>query len=355
MMAVGFCAAGSRLRVVPQMSANGPRPTREHRRPNGQDSLSERVGIPRSRICRKVTVGSRPWTRVSAPPGAKASSCTPPLRKTWHASRASTCQFQGKLCCKPALSRMDSERSPAMASTGPISNADSAITVDSSPAPGTKSDPATEAVIGGVELNFRGFPAVPVRIANHSGETLVGQLIEAGTTDINILCHGFRSSMGREVSSIIGHSKGGNVVILYAAKYDDVPKVVNVSGRFQMDRGLMERFGEDGLQKLKTIGYLDVQNDADAGNMQYRVTLASLEERLATDMKAAAEAIHKSRVMTVHGSDDAVVPAEDGRSFAQSIQCSHKLVILEGASHRYTEHTSELSSAVVDFLASDQE
>ena len=34
-----------------------------------------------------------------------------------------------------------------------------------------------------------------------------------------------------------GHSKGGDSVVTYAAKYDDVPRVVNVSGRFHMDKG----------------------------------------------------------------------------------------------------------------------
>lgn len=34
-----------------------------------------------------------------------------------------------------------------------------------------------------------------------------------------------------------GHSKGADSVLTYAAKYDDVPRVVNVSGRFDMRTG----------------------------------------------------------------------------------------------------------------------
>ena len=34
-----------------------------------------------------------------------------------------------------------------------------------------------------------------------------------------------------------GHNKGGDSVVTYAAKYDDVPRIVNVSGRFRMDKG----------------------------------------------------------------------------------------------------------------------
>lgn len=42
---------------------------------------------------------------------------------------------------------------------------------------------------------------------------------------------------GRTAVGLLGHSKGGSGVVLYAAKYDDVPRVVNVSGRFDMARG----------------------------------------------------------------------------------------------------------------------
>ena len=38
--------------------------------------------------------------------------------------------------------------------------------------------------------------------------------------------------------SVAGHSKGGDTVITYAGTYDDIPKVVNVSGRFHLERGI---------------------------------------------------------------------------------------------------------------------
>ena len=37
--------------------------------------------------------------------------------------------------------------------------------------------------------------------------------------------------------SVAGHSKGGDTVVTYAGTYDDIPKVVNVSGRFHLERG----------------------------------------------------------------------------------------------------------------------
>ena len=44
-------------------------------------------------------------------------------------------------------------------------------------------------------------------------------------------------AQGLRAIGLLGHSKGGSAVVLYTAKYDDVPRVINVSGRFDMQRG----------------------------------------------------------------------------------------------------------------------
>ncbi len=44
-------------------------------------------------------------------------------------------------------------------------------------------------------------------------------------------------ALGKEVTGLVGHSKAGSGVVLYAAKYDDIPRVVNISGRFDNLRG----------------------------------------------------------------------------------------------------------------------
>lgn len=50
------------------------------------------------------------------------------------------------------------------------------------------------------------------------------------------------------------------MVILYAAKYKDVDLVVNISGRFDLQKGIEGRLGKDFLQKIKQHGYIDVKN-----------------------------------------------------------------------------------------------
>ena len=46
-------------------------------------------------------------------------------------------------------------------------------------------------------------------------------------------------TQGLRALGLLGHSKAGSGVVLYAAKYDDVPRVVNVSGRFVMTSGAL--------------------------------------------------------------------------------------------------------------------
>ncbi|KAL2945220.1 hypothetical protein RDABS01_022931 [Bienertia sinuspersici] len=153
----------------------------------------------------------------------------------------------------------------------------------------------------------------------------------------------------RSVSAIVGHSKGGDVVLLYASKYYDVHTVVNLSGRYDLKKGISERLGEDYMERIKKDGYIDVVSQK-TGQMLYRVTEESLMDRLNTDMHEASLKIDKnSRVFTVHGSADEIIPVEDAYEFSKIIQ-NHKLHIIEGANHAFTQHQDELVSVVIDFI-----
>jgi dienelactone hydrolase len=60
--------------------------------------------------------------------------------------------------------------------------------------------------------------------------------------------------LGRKVVGVLGHSKGGTDVLLYAAKYNDVPCVVNLAGRFELQKGVLERLGPEVLERLEREG-----------------------------------------------------------------------------------------------------
>lgn len=53
--------------------------------------------------------------------------------------------------------------------------------------------------------------------------------------------------------------------------------------------------------------------------------------------------------MIVHGTMDQATPYEDAYSFAKATP-NHKLHVIEGANHRYSEHLDELTEVVWDFI-----
>ncbi|XP_059633117.1 uncharacterized protein LOC132275931 isoform X2 [Cornus florida] len=262
-------------------------------------------------------------------------------------------------------------------------------------------------------------------ISNNNSEKLVGILHETGSTEIVILCHGFRDSKenntmvslavalenegisafrfdfagngesegsfqfgnywreaedlhaviqhfsgaNRPISAILGHSKGGNVVLLYASKYHDVRTVVNVSGRYNLKEGVEDRLlCKDFIERIKKDGFIDVKNRS--GEVDFRVTEESLMDRLNTNMHEACLKIdkgcsslvsiawlnrfsfsHRDRawVLTVHGSADEVIPVKGALEFAKIIP-NHKLHMVEGADHGYTSHQTESASVVIPFI-----
>ncbi|RHN73521.1 putative feruloyl esterase [Medicago truncatula] len=242
-------------------------------------------------------------------------------------------------------------------------------------------------------------------ILNKNGEKLVGILHETGTTnDIVILCHGVQCSKDTElivnlavalekaqissfrfdfsgcgeskgtytrdnfweevddlravaqhfresnrvIRAIVGHSKGGDIVLLYASKYHDVKTVVNVSGRFDLNRHIGEGLGIDYLERNRKEGFLDKKKSSEC--FDYCVTEKSLMDCLGTNMHDECLKIDKyCRVLTVHGSCDELNPIQDAYEFNKIIP-NHKLHIIERANHMYDNHQDELTSVVISFI-----
>ncbi|KAK3436262.1 hypothetical protein EUGRSUZ_C00878 [Eucalyptus grandis] len=241
-----------------------------------------------------------------------------------------------------------------------------------------------------------------VVIPNKHGEKLVGLLHETGSSEMVILCHAFRCSKendtmvnlaaalekegisafrfdsagtgesegtdsnfwreaddlraviehfngaNRVTSAIVGHSKGGRIVLLYASKYHDIHTVVNVCACYDLKRGIEDFLGKDSMQKIKEDGFIDVKTKS--GIIIHDVKYEYLMDCLNTNMHEACLQIDKNcRVLTVHGSADEVVPVSDALEYAKIIS-NHKLQIIEGADHRYTSHQAELASIVSSFI-----
>ncbi|XP_021275517.1 uncharacterized protein LOC110410225 isoform X3 [Herrania umbratica] len=226
-----------------------------------------------------------------------------------------------------------------------------------------------------------------VVIPNKHGEKLVGLLHETGSKEIVVLCHGFRSTkadrtmmnlavaLEKEGISAFrfdfagnGESEGSFEFGNYLREADDLhavtqhfcrenrivsailghSKVVNVSGRYDLKKGIEERFGKDAMDRIKKDGFVDIKNKT--GSVEFRVTEKSLMERLSIDMHEACLKIPREcRVLIVHGSDEDIIPVEDALEFAKIIP-NQKLHIVEGADHNYTSHQTELASVVLSYI-----
>lgn len=81
------------------------------------------------------------------------------------------------------------------------------------------------------------------------------------------------------------------------------------------------------------------------------MTYEHMQERLNTDMHISCRAINRSRVCTVHGTDDSVIPIRDAHLFDQVIR-GHKLEVVPGADHNFrgAEYSERMIGAVISFL-----
>ena len=71
----------------------------------------------------------------------------------------------------------------------------------------------------------------PFLMGNHDDEV----------ADMQAAAEFMRNEHGQMVIALLGHSKGGTNVIQYAAQLGDIPKVINLSGRFFVRQGVLQR------------------------------------------------------------------------------------------------------------------
>ena len=79
----------------------------------------------------------------------------------------------------------------------------------------------------------------------------------------------------REVTEPISLPSGRSVVVLYASIYGDVPMVVNLSGRFYLEKGVEERLGKEFMDRINKEGYIDVVNKSGKGTLRSFICIAT--------------------------------------------------------------------------------
>jgi alpha/beta superfamily hydrolase len=181
-----------------------------------------------------------------------------------------------------------------------------------------------------------------------------------------------RDQRNRTVTAVIGHSMGGNIVMMFASKYYGlVPVIVNVSGRYFMNHGNSKHFSPEQINQLEQAGSFVWRTDkfngkdlivtADAVKRRAELDMEEYMSELIQKAKAATEdeskECSKTKILTIHGEKDDVIDVNDGRAYHQKLESAkiaglHELVIVEGADHFYKtpEEHQPLCQAACSFL-----
>ncbi|KAI0516518.1 hypothetical protein KFK09_009195 [Dendrobium nobile] len=64
---------------------------------------------------------------------------------------------------------------------------------------------------------------------------------------------------------------------LYASMHNDGPVIINLSGRFALERGIDGRLGKEFMQRIKKDGFIVVKDRT--GKVEFRLTEESLMDR----------------------------------------------------------------------------
>ncbi|GJR43767.1 alpha/beta hydrolase fold protein [Tanacetum coccineum] len=186
-------------------------------------------------------------------------------------------------------------------------------------------------------------------IQNKSGEKLVGILHETGSKEIVILCHGFQSTKeySMMVELAVALEKQGISAFRFDFSGNGESEGTFEFGNYRKEvndlHAVVQHFTATNHIISAILGH-------SKGEVSFRVTEESLLERLNTNMHEAGLSIDQDcKVLTIHGSEDEIIPVEDGLEFAKIIP-NHKLQIVEGADHCYNKHREELVSTVLAFI-----
>ncbi len=154
--------------------------------------------------------------------------------------------------------------------------------------------------------------------------------------------------------SLIGHSFGGKISIVYASKYETDKVVLFGSPVFasKMDKSLRVRF----LKLLKKIPFITrFQNMAKhfIGSDDYKKASPVMRETLVAtvglDVSADAMKI-KSPTLIIWGAQDEAVELADAQKLEKMIADSALIVLEPGTHYAYLEHIGRVKAILKEFL-----
>lgn len=155
---------------------------------------------------------------------------------------------------------------------------------------------------------------------------------------------------GYTIVGLIGHSKAGSLVLTYATHHNDIPLIVNVSARYDHTQAPSFRFKPEQMELLKEQGWFEWLKYGKEKERTFFVRDEDLRARSAIDMSIVRNLVLRddqgrsvTRVLTVHGKEDSIVPVESAWDFHANVgqnnkhrqEDDHEIIIIPDAEHSF--------------------
>ncbi|KAI9289320.1 Alpha/Beta hydrolase protein [Umbelopsis sp. AD052] len=163
---------------------------------------------------------------------------------------------------------------------------------------------------------------------------------------------------GYTIVGLIGHSKAGSLVLTYATHHNDIPLIINVSARYDHTQAPSFRFKPEHMQLLQDQGWFEWLKYGKEKERTFIVREEDLRIRSAIDMSIVRDIVLRNdqgavvtKVLTVHGDQDSIVPVKSAWDFHNQIgknsnlrqDDDHQIVIIPEGDHSFlTEPEAKL-------------
>ena len=183
-----------------------------------------------------------------------------------------------------------------------------------------------------------------------SGGTWRYSAYDREVADVERAVRFLRETEGAETCAVAGHSKGGAVVLLYAATEtrSTMPGCVFVTlGAKTVYNQGESKFSAEELAQAKEEGAFEWHK---FGRV-WHVTQADLDERvqLHEKMGRALDRIAPARLLVVHGTEDAFVPLADADRITEHCATAEKALIA-GCGHYFRGFEEQMCATVVSWI-----
>ncbi len=202
-----------------------------------------------------------------------------------------------------------------------------------------------QAVAMGNELASLGFSTLLFDFAgcgesegNWEDLTLTGQIEDLGAVVEWSRLQGFERIV------LTGRSFGGSTVIGYTARDKDINAVCTWAAVARPDQ-LFSHF-----IKGRETGAADELLTIESDEAPLKLRRAFFNDLARHDLPGCAAAISPRKLLVIHGSADQSVPCADAELIYQSAAEPKKMVIIDGADHRFSDHTNQVWALFFDWL-----